>query len=125
MTAARLGRRGFLTAGVLGGAGLWVAIHLPSAARAGAAGRAALEPNAWLRVDPTGQVTITVARSEMGQGAFTSMAVLVAEELEADWKAVRVVQADALPRYGRMGTGGSRSVRDGWLPLRQAGAAAR
>ena len=124
MSTARIGRRQFLQGGALAGAGLFVAFHLPSTARAATA-RGPLEPNAWLRVDPDGQVTITVARSEMGQGSFTSMAVLVAEELEADWKAVKVVQADALPKYGRMGTGGSRSVREGWLPLRKAGAAAR
>jgi len=123
VTAPTFGRRRFLEGAALGGAGLLVAIHLPTAARAAAP--ASLEPNAWLRVAPDGQVTITVSRSEMGQGSFTSMAVLVAEELEADWKAVKVVQADALPKYGRMGTGGSRSVREGWLPLRKAGAAAR
>jgi isoquinoline 1-oxidoreductase beta subunit len=126
MTApSRLGRRRFLQATALGGAGLWLAVHLPSAARAAGKGPAALEPSAWLRLDPQGLVTIYVAKAEMGQGVLTSMPMLVAEELEADWKAIRVVQADALPRFGRMGTGGSRSVRDSYLPLRQAGAAAR
>lgn len=126
MTApVRLGRRRFLQATALGGAGLWLAIHLPAAARAAQPPATALEPNAWLRIDPKGLVTIYVAKAEMGQGVLTSMPMLVAEELEADWKAIRVVQADALPRFGRMGTGGSRSVRDNFLPLRQAGAAAR
>jgi isoquinoline 1-oxidoreductase beta subunit len=119
------GRRRFLQATALGGAGLWLAIHLPAAARAGPAAPAALEPNAWLRIDAAGLVTIYVAKAEMGQGVLTSMPMLVAEELEADWKAIRVVQADALPRFGPMGTGGSRSVRSSYLPLRQAGAAAR
>jgi isoquinoline 1-oxidoreductase beta subunit len=119
------GRRRFLQATALGGAGLWLAIHLPGAARAAPPAAAALEPNAWLRIDPQGHVTIYVAKAEMGQGVLTSMPMLVAEELEAEWKAIRVVQADALPRFGRMGTGGSRSVRDSYLPLRQAGAAAR
>ncbi len=124
MTApARLGRRRFLRTTALGGAGLWLGINLPAAARA--APVAAFEPSAWLRIDPKGVVTIYVAKAEMGQGVLTSMPMLVAEELEADWKSIRVVQADALPRFGEMGTGGSRSVRSSYLPLRQAGAAAR
>jgi isoquinoline 1-oxidoreductase subunit beta len=126
MTApARFGRRRFLQATALGGAGLWLAIHFPAVARAAEPGPPALEPNAWLRIDPKGVVTVYVAKAEMGQGVLTSMAMLVAEELEADWRTVRVVQADALPKYGPMGTGGSRSVRGSYLPLRQAGAAAR
>lgn len=124
MTAVvKMGRRRFL--GVAGGtgAGLWLGLHLP--ARAEAAAPAAFEPNAWLRIDPAGSVTVFLAESEMGQGSYTGMAVLLAEELEADWKQIRVVQADADPRFGSMSTGGSTSVRRGWEPLRQAGAAAR
>jgi len=105
------------------GVGLWLGVHLSSTAEAAEA--TALEPDAFLRVDRSGAVTVFLTKSEMGQGTYTGMAVLVAEELEADWKAIRVVQADALPKFGRMGTGGSRSVRDSYLPLRQAGAAAR
>ena len=119
----KLGRREFLEIAAGAGAGLVLAVHLPG--RAEAAAPAALAPNAWLRVDSTGAVTVYLARSEMGQGVFTSMAMLVAEDLEADWSKVRVVQADADPKYGRMGTGGSRSVRGSWEPLRKAGAAAR
>jgi isoquinoline 1-oxidoreductase subunit beta len=119
----KLGRREFLEVAAGAGAGLWLGVALP--ARAGAAAPESLAPNAWLRVDPTGAVTVYLAKSEMGQGVFTSMAMLVAEDLEADWSKVRVVQADADPKYGRMGTGGSRSVRGSWEPLRQAGAAAR
>jgi isoquinoline 1-oxidoreductase beta subunit len=124
--AAGLGRREFLVRAGLGGAGLWLAIRLPSSAQAAAQPPpTALEPSAWLRIDPRGQVTIYLAKAEMGQGVFTSMPMLVAEELEADWKTIQVVQAVADPRYGRMGTGGSSSVRGSFLPLRQAGAAAR
>ena len=120
----KLGRRGFLKVAAGGGAGLWLAVHLPS--RAEAAGPAALEPHAWLRVDAEGVVTVFLAKSEMGQGTYTGMAVLLAEELEADWKRVRVVQADAdQKRFGNMITGGSASVRRLFDPLRQAGAAAR
>lgn len=119
-----LGRRDFLKLAAGGGAGLWLSLHLPS--RAEAAEAAALEPNAWLRVDERGDVTVFLAKSEMGQGTYTGMAVLLAEELEADWRRVKVVQADAdAKRFGNMITGGSRSVRGLFEPLRQAGAAAR
>jgi isoquinoline 1-oxidoreductase beta subunit len=100
---------------------------LPSRAEAavGPVDGAAFEPNAWLRVDGTGTVTIFLAKAEMGQGVFTSMPMLVAEELEADWKSIKVVQSDASPRFGAMVTGGSSSVRRSWKSLREAGAAAR
>jgi isoquinoline 1-oxidoreductase beta subunit len=120
-----VGRRGFLKAAAGTGAGLWLAMHLPGRAEAADVAGAAFEPNVWLRVDPGGEVTVYLAKSEMGQGSYTSMAVLVAEELEADWKKVRVVQADADARFGQMSTGGSTSVRRSWEPLRKAGAAAR
>ncbi|MBI5071166.1 MAG: xanthine dehydrogenase family protein molybdopterin-binding subunit [Deltaproteobacteria bacterium] len=119
----QLGRRAFLRASTGAGAGLWLAVHLP--ARAEAAEGKALEPSAWLRVAPSGEVTVFLAEAEMGQGSYTGMAVLVAEELEADWKRVRIVQADADARFGNMMTGGSSSVRSSWKPLRQAGAQAR
>jgi len=123
-TLHKLGRRDFLKLSATGGAGLWLGLHLPS--RAEAAAPAALEPDAWLRVDPSGAVTVFLAKSEMGQGTFTGMAVLIAEELEAEWKRVKVVQADAdAKRFGNMITGGSRSVRGLFDPLRKAGAAAR
>ncbi|HEX9049394.1 MAG TPA: molybdopterin cofactor-binding domain-containing protein [Anaeromyxobacter sp.] len=120
----KVGRRGFLKLSAGGGAGLWLAVHLP--ARAGAAEGAGLAPDAYLRVEPSGTVTVFLARSEMGQGTYTGMAVLVAEELEADWAKIRVVQADAdAKRYGQMTTGGSRSVRQLFDPLRKTGATAR
>jgi isoquinoline 1-oxidoreductase beta subunit len=125
VTAVRkLGRREFLKVAAGTGAGLWLGVHLPS--RAGAAETGSLAPDAYLRIDPGGTVTVFLAKSEMGQGTYTGMAVLVAEELEADWTTVRVVQADADPkRYGNMSTGGSRSVRQFFDPLRKTGAAAR
>lgn len=125
MTAGALGRRDFLK--LSAGAGLWLAVSGPG--RVLAAGPAAsadgFEPSVWLHLAPDGTTTIFLGRSEMGQGSYTGMAVLVAEELEADWTKVRIVQGDADPKYGEMVTGGSRSVRSGFLPLRKAGAAAR
>jgi isoquinoline 1-oxidoreductase beta subunit len=125
MTAtATLGRRAFIKVTAGGGAGLWLGIHLPSTAEAAEA--AALQPDAWLRLDTKGDVTVFLAKSEMGQGTYTGMAVLIAEELEADWARVKVVQADADPeKFGNMSTGGSRSVRQLFDPLRKVGATAR
>ena len=125
MTAPRkLGRRDFLKVTAGAGAGLWLGVRFPALGATDSPG--ALEPDAYLRVDPSGAVTVFLAKSEMGQGTYTGMAVLVTEELEADWTRVRVVQADAdAKRYGQMSTGGSRSVRQFFDPLRRTGAAAR
>jgi isoquinoline 1-oxidoreductase beta subunit len=129
-----LTRRQFLKSVSVGGAALVIAVQWPrgllaaGGEAAAAAGAAAPEfaPGAFLRIDAGGAVTVTVARSELGQGARTVVPMLVAEELEADWALVRVEPAIAHPeRYGPMTTGGSSTVRGGWDPLRKAGAAAR
>jgi isoquinoline 1-oxidoreductase beta subunit len=93
-------------------------VATPAAARA-------LAPNAFLEIAPDGVVSIWVSKSDMGQGVRTALPMILADELEADWSKVRVVQADAHPRYGEMGTGGSSSVASLWTPLRTAGAQAR
>ncbi len=121
---AKLGRRDFLRVSAGAGAGLWLGFRLGTG-EARAAAPAALSPNAFLSIDGAGIVTVWVVRSEMGQGAHTAMPMLVAEELECDWRSIRVEQAPTDPKFGHMSTGGSRSVRDSWIPLRRAGAAAR
>jgi isoquinoline 1-oxidoreductase beta subunit len=68
---------------------------------------------------------LTIWRSEMGQGVRTSLAMLLAEELEADWRRIKLVQASPGPDFDDIGTGGSDSIRSSWRSLRQAGAAAR
>ncbi|MCG7898447.1 MAG: molybdopterin-dependent oxidoreductase [Candidatus Thiodiazotropha lotti] len=83
------------------------------------------KPNAWLKIDTDGVVTLYIAESEMGQGPFTSLSMLIAEELEVDWQKVQVEHAPLDPAYGFQGTGGSRSVRRNWKTLREAGAVAR
>lgn len=125
MSTTNLDRRDFVKLGALAGTGLLLGIRLPE--RIEGEQRLPLEPNAFLRIDPNGDVTITLARSDMGQGVRTALPMIVADELDADWTRVRVVQADAHPsRYGRMMTVGSTSVRNGaWMPLRRAGATAR
>ena len=115
-------RRQFLQASVVGTTGLVLGVSFRPARGAGAS---PFQPNAYLAVAPDGQVTIWVARSEMGQGVLTALPQIFADELEADWAQVRVKQALAEKRYGEMGTGGSSSVRESYLPLRKAGASAR
>src|SRR5207244_8969308 len=74
---------------------------------------------------PAGKITIVVARTEMGQGVRTSLPMILAEELEADWKQVTIEQAGASTLFGDQTTGGSASVRTTWDPMRKAGAQAR
>lgn len=85
----------------------------------------AFRPNAWLRIDKQGEVTVIVAKAEMGQGVWTALPMLVAEELEVNWLRVHVEQASSDPAYGHQITGGSSSVRSSWDSLRTAGATAR
>jgi len=121
----KLDRRDFLKLGAIAGSGLLLGVRVPERSASGSA--APFAPNVFLRVDPNGDVTIWLARSDMGQGVRTALPMIVADELDADWSRVRVVQADAHPdKYGRMMTVGSTSVRGGaWMPLRRAGASAR
>src|SRR4051812_19290925 len=117
-----LSRRAFLkTAGAL-----VLGVHLPARGQTGRG-----EINAWVMVLPNEQVIIRYARSEMGQGSMTATAQLVAEELECDWRRVRVDYADSngqLRRkrvWGSMSSSGSRTIRESQEVLRNAGAAAR
>src|SRR5437660_8795885 len=109
-------------------AGLVISFYLPGrpvAARAPTA--APFSPNAWVRIGTDGLVTLTLDRSEMGQGSQTGLAMILAEELEADWTSVRLGPMPENPAgWSRtMRTGGSAAIRSSWEPLRKAGAAAR
>jgi isoquinoline 1-oxidoreductase subunit beta len=117
-----LSRREFVAVGVAAGAGLVVGFYLPHAGRSS---KEVFSPNAYLRIMPDNKVTIVVARSEMGQGVRTVLPMILAEELEADWKQIEIEQAGASTLYGDQTTGGSASVRTTWDPMRKAGAAAR
>lgn len=117
-------RREFLAALGLTGGGLVLGFSATHAASEVAQG-AGLAPNVFLAIDPDGLVSIVCHRSEMGQGVRTAMPMIVADELEADWTRVKVIQADGDPKYGDQNTDGSRSGRRELLRLRQAGAAAR
>src|SRR6266852_4335602 len=116
-----LSRREFVAVGVAAGAGLVVGFYLPH----GGSKSKAFSPNAYLRITPDDKITIVVARSEMGQGVRTALPMILAEELEADWKQIEIEQAGASTLYGDQTTGGSASVRTTWDPMRKAGAIAR
>jgi isoquinoline 1-oxidoreductase beta subunit len=91
-----------------------------------ASGSDAFTPNGYVKIEPDGTVTVTVFKSEMGQGVRTSTAMLVAEELDADWSKVKVTQAPGATVSVRgQGTGGSSSTRSTYLLMRQVGAAAK
>src|SRR6266513_912763 len=130
--APEITRRDFLEAAGVAGAGLMISFHVPaSGRRLEPAAAAPFAPNAWLRIGADESVLVVVDRSEMGQGVTTSLPMLLAEELEADWSKVRIESAPADKAYvnpmlfGMQGTGGSSSVRAAYTPLRKAGAAAR
>jgi len=117
------------------GGGLLVSFRLPAplgrALAAGAQPARDFAPNGFIRVDRDGRVTLIMHKVEMGQGTYTAMPMLLAEELEIDLSQVRLEHAppdDALyaePLFGVQETGGSTSVRGNWEPLRRAGATAR
>lgn len=120
-------RREFFKWGALGGAALALRVPLLEAEEPlkNKGSAPPFAPNKWLSIDASGKVTFVTARSEMGQGARTSLAMILAEELEADWTKITIVHATPGARYPGMRTSGSSSVSDYWLPLRKAGAAAR
>ena len=126
----KISRRDFLKTGAVLGGGLVLACHIPFGREAAGAGKTVFAPNAFLRLGSDGSVTIIVNKSEMGQGVYTSLPMLVAEELECDWQNVRVEAAPVAAVYnhttfGIQVTGGSTSVRTEWERLSKVGATAR
>jgi isoquinoline 1-oxidoreductase beta subunit len=128
-----LSRRRFLQAGVAAGGGLMLSLRLPSAnGEAAAADTSGFAPNAFVRIGGDGQIVLTMPYVEMGQGTYTAIAMLIAEELEVELKQVRLEHAPPNEKlYGNpliggvQATGNSNAMRGAWQPLRQAGAAAR
>ena len=90
-----------------------------------AMGKAALQPSVYLAIDTDGTAYVVAHRSEMGNGVRTSLPRIVADELDADWSRVKVVQATGDEKYGDQDTDGSHSVVSFFVPLREAGATAR
>lgn len=126
-------RRDFLKVAAFVSGGLVVAFRVPSARRFAAAEElpaAPFAPNAFLRVGTDDTVTVLLAHSEMGQGIWTALPMLIAEELDADWSKIKVEHAPAAPAYGHavfgiQMTGGSTSTWSEFDRYRQAGATAR
>jgi isoquinoline 1-oxidoreductase beta subunit len=122
-----LSRRGFIFASLSAAGGLVLGIR-PLMAASPEYGN---EIGAWIAIDPDESITIRVAKSEMGQGVYTALPMIVAEELACDWRHVRAEFVQASRNlvdkqiYGRLGTGGSRSVRGSHEMLQQVGASAR
>jgi len=127
--AAVVSRREFLKVSALAGGGIMLGCCLGMARDANAA-EGALTPNAWIKLGEDGSVTLICPRNEMGQDVYTSLTMLLVEEMSVDPQRVRVEQAPADPAFfnklmGSQITGGSTSMRDAWEPLRRAGATAR
>ena len=123
-------RRGFLVKSAALTGGLALGIHLPLSAEA-AEPTSQPEVTHWIVIQPDETVVVRIARSELGQGTFTGLAMLAAEELECDWSKVKPEYADVNEHvrrdriFGSMSTGGSRGIRDSNEYMRQGGAAAR
>jgi isoquinoline 1-oxidoreductase subunit beta len=132
VSANDLSRRSFLQAGAAAGGGLLLSLSLPlpnGDAEAAAAG--GFTPNAFIRIERDGRIVLTMPYVEMGQGTYTAIPMLIAEELEVDLKQVQLEHAPpneklyANPLLGVQATGNSNAIRGAWQPLRQAGAIAR
>jgi len=123
MAKITLTRRRFIEAAGLATGGLALGVSIPVTGAAGA--RTDMEINAFVHIAENGDTTLYCGRCEMGQGISTALPAAVADELEADWERVTVLQGDADEKYGPQATGGSRSINVMFTPMRQAGAAAR
>jgi isoquinoline 1-oxidoreductase beta subunit len=130
--AADLSRRNFLRASAMASGGLLLSLSLPFASRESKAQSSdSFEPNAFIRIGGDGQIVLTMLYVEMGQGTYTSIPMLIAEELEVDLKRVRLEHAPPNeqlymnPLLGVQATGNSNAIRGAWQPLRKAGATAR
>ncbi len=131
--ASGLSRRKFIQVGAAAGGGLMLSLRLPfGPGEARAAEAETFAPNAFIRIHSDGQIVLVMPYVEMGQGTYTSIPMLIAEELEVDLDQVSLEHAPPNPKlYGNpvfggiQATGGSTSIRAAWKPLREAGAVAR
>ncbi|MFN0181077.1 MAG: molybdopterin cofactor-binding domain-containing protein [Gemmatimonadales bacterium] len=131
MTHSTFSRRDFVRVGLAAGGGLLVFAGCGPKGGVPIAGAGPFAPNPFLRLDPDGSVTIFAKHLEMGQGTYTGLATLIAEEMDADWSKIKVEGApNDTEKYknlafGMMGTGGSSAIANSWEQHRKAGASAR
>lgn len=126
ITVTKVNRRNFLKAGGTAAGGLMLGFYLPEKSRLAADTAAPAKLNAFIRIGADDSVTLMIHKSEMGQGTVTSLSMLMAEELECDWKKIRNEFPQPAPEYGAMmGAYGSLSIRTSFQQCRQAGAQAR
>ncbi|WP_051431902.1 xanthine dehydrogenase family protein molybdopterin-binding subunit [Rhodovibrio salinarum] len=133
-------RRTFLKQAGTAAAGLVVGVYLPTPGRAASGAASVIQgdgtstaaaPNAFVRIAPDDTVTVLSKHSELGQGPYTGLTTLVAEELDADWSQMRATAAPSDPEvyknldFGLQGTGGSNAIKNSYTQMRRAGAAAR
>ncbi|HEY9381891.1 MAG TPA: molybdopterin cofactor-binding domain-containing protein, partial [Gemmatimonadales bacterium] len=117
-------RRDFLHAGALGTALVLGVRRSPKGFRV-AKPAERFAPSIWIAIDEQGATTLAIGKQEMGQGVRTSLAMILADELDADWSKVELRQASTTPGFSNLNTGGSWSIGGSWRPLREAAAAAR
>lgn len=120
-----MNRRSFLRVTALTGGGMLLGLYPGRESKAQFGRGPALSPHAFVRILPDGSVTIMARSPEVGQGAKTMMPMLIAEELDVDWKSVKVEQADLDAKYGFQFSGGSFGTPSSWEPLRRVGATLR
>ena len=127
MAKTNLNRRNFLRVSALAGGGIMLGLYPKAAALAQGARpvAAALLPADFIRIAPNGIITLTAKNTEIGQNVLNTLPMLIAEELDVDWKDVKIVRADADNKYGPQFTGGSSATPMNWEPMRQVGAAGR
>ncbi len=127
MKSTSIGRRAFLQISAVGSGGILLSLYLdPLVPVQGQPVPAAPIPSSFIRIAPDGVVTIMAKNPEIGQGVKTSLPMMIAEELDADWRVVRVEQADLdATKYSRQSAGGSTAIPTSWMPMRQVGAAGR
>jgi len=124
-----ISRRGLF--GMTAATALLFGFHLPTGAQSPAAADESFAPNAFIKINDQGDVTLIMPQIEMGQGTYTSLPMILAEELDAEWSRVKLEHAPpdekhyANPMLSIQATGNSNSVRAFWKPLRQASAGAR
>ena len=119
-------RRSFLHVSALSGGGMLLGTYIgPKLSAQQQPAQAPVEPNTFIKIDPDGTVTLIARNPEIGQGVKNMLPMLIAEDLEVDWKQVKIQQADFGEKYGLQTTGGSRAASNNWIPMRQVGAAGK